>query len=128
MHAFTEEISLPANVKIPDSHIRLLDECYKVFDEIVPNPEASERFREIFTPDGVWKTPFATYSGHDELARSGTLWTGLRERRSMRHWMYKVYANDDKCEDMMLLGRIRIEDLDGTVRDVSLHSSISNLC
>ena len=119
MYAFTDQVSLPTNITIPPSHLHLLDECLKIFDEIVPNPDASEWFREIFTPDGVWKTPFAMYSGHGELAKSGTLWTGLRERRSMTHWMYKVYAHNERGEDMMLLGRIRIENLDGAVRDVS---------
>lgn len=118
MWAFTPETTLPTSVKIPHSHIALLDAFFKVADEITPSPEASERFGEIFTADGVWKTPVATYTGHDELMQSGTLWTALRSRKSMRHWVSKVYASDTEGKDLMLLGRIRVEGLDGAVRDV----------
>lgn len=127
MWSFTEETELPLTPqfpKIPEAHIQLLDDFFVITDAITAKPEASEGFRDIFTVDGVWKTPMATYTGHDELSQSGTLWTALRTMKSMRHWVSKIYLNDAEAKDMMVLGRIRMEDLEGNVHDVNFGARV----
>lgn len=122
-HAFTATTSLPSAPDIPLLRIRLLDEAFRIMDDLVQNSDAASSFTEIFTAEGIWKTPFATYSGHDELVRSGHLWTGLRDRKSMTHRVEKILACTS-AEELMLLGRIRVEELDGKVRDVPFSAHV----
>lgn len=42
----------------------------------------------------------------------------------MRHWVKKVYANDAEGNELMMIGRIRVESLDGDVRDVNFGAHI----
>lgn len=119
MWAFTDETSFPAHIKLPASHINLLDKFFEVVDRLTPEPDAGEEFKDVFTSDGVWKTPFATYTGMAELQKSGHLWTDLRKRKSMRHWVKQIYVNDAEGNELMMIGRIRVEVNDDDVRDVN---------
>lgn len=124
MWAFTDETSYPKHIKIPASHIHVLDNFFIIADRLTPEPDAGEQFKDIFTLDGVWKTPFATYAGVSEIQKSGHLWTDLRKRKSMRHWVKKVYVNDEGGDELMMIGRIRVESLDGDVRDVNFGAQV----
>lgn len=65
MYAFTPTTVYPACVDVPKSHIEVLDKFFRIIDAGVASPSAYEEHRQIFTPDGVWKTPSAKFEGHD---------------------------------------------------------------
>lgn len=112
--AFTATTSLPTFISIPQSHITLLDEFFRAVDVASENPDASQSFRTIFTEDGIWRTPNATFSGVKQLAESGHSWDFFQMVKSMRHFVLRVYVNDEEGRELMLLGTVRSEMNDGT--------------
>lgn len=111
--AFTPITSLPTPSSIPYSHITLLDDFFRTVDMSSKNPDASQSFVSIFTEDGTWKTPSATFSGTKELTESGHTWGFFKMVQSMRHRVLRVYVNDEQGRHLMLLGTVRSEMLDG---------------
>lgn len=118
LHAFTPGTLLPSGTKLSPSYIHLLDNFFSVVDSLPSEPTNSQQFRSIFTADGTWKTPDAAYRGHDQLAQSGTSWEFLRMLKSFQHYVGKIYAVDAEGKDLMVLGNILMETVDGGKHDV----------
>lgn len=124
MHAFVDNTVYPDDpVSIPPSHITLLDDFFRVVDSLKSNPDESERFADIFTPDGIWKTPSAAFKGK-ELLTSGSEWSFFKEIASMRHYVLRVYANDRLGKELMLHGRIEVGMLEGEVVEVDFGARV----
>jgi hypothetical protein len=116
--AFTSDTLLPDNPPLPQSYILVLDKFFTIVDQVTQNPEAAKQLPALFTPDGIWKTPSAAFRGAEEIAQMGYTWTFLAERNSMRHWVTKLFSNPRAPEEVMLLGRLLIDNKDGTEVDV----------
>ncbi|KAF7191543.1 hypothetical protein HII31_07045 [Pseudocercospora fuligena] len=114
MYAVTPDTILPSCMTLSPKFVELLDNFFQAVDDIVNNdPSASERFREIFAPDGVWKTPTMKFSGHDELANSNETWPYFKLLKFFQHRVLKIFTYDNKGTEMMLLGRIVLDRTDG---------------
>lgn len=124
MHAFVEDTVYPDDpASIPSSHIALLDDFFRIVDSLKSNPGESQRFIDIFAPDGVWKTPSAAFRGK-ELLTSGSEWSFFKEIASMRHYVLRVYTNDRVGKEMMLHGRIEVEVPQGDTIEVDFGARV----
>lgn len=124
MWAFDAETSLPKMITFPKSYIYLLDNFFKAVDASAEDPNESRRLQSLFTEDGIWKTPSATFSGVDQIGNSGHNWEFFKIVTNMRHWVLKVYVNDEECKQLMLLGRIRSTINEGSIVDTQFGARV----
>jgi hypothetical protein len=67
---------------------------------------------EIFTADGIWKTPVGTFIGSEEISKSRHQAWEKCEWRQID--VLKVYGHDEQGRELILLGRSTWKNKDGT--------------
>ncbi|KAF2103212.1 hypothetical protein NA57DRAFT_72192 [Rhizodiscina lignyota] len=116
--AYPDTVYAAASPKIPSSHLDVLNEFFRLID--TPTDDSNKNGQEIaalFLPDGVCKTPLATYSGKDELGQSrAKRWARLN---SSKHDVLKLFPHDEEGKEFMMLGMLTEKFKDG--RDEQAH-------
>ncbi|KAL2784648.1 hypothetical protein BJX66DRAFT_343838 [Aspergillus keveii] len=89
---------------------QLIDHFFTLAD--TRSDDAGPRLaQEIFTPNGEFISPQATFVGSAEISESRkNAWTVIKSRQ---HTVSKVYVNDARGTDLIIIGRLRTESVDG---------------
>ncbi|KAF9887167.1 hypothetical protein FE257_010421 [Aspergillus nanangensis] len=96
---------------LPSAEIRdLIDRLFLLTD--TRTEDVGERLaKDVFTTDGRFMLPYGTFEGAAEISQSRKdAWASVKSRR---HVVSKVYLNDAHSTDLILIGSLAMEALDG---------------
>lgn len=104
---------------IATSSIALLDKFFRIVDTSAPQDgeqQGQQLVDEIFTSEGIWKTPLKTFTGSQDLSNS---LLGIWDTRKARiHEVLKVFVHDEQGLEWMMLGRMTVNYTDGRREDL----------
>ncbi|KAL2836395.1 hypothetical protein BJY01DRAFT_251977 [Aspergillus pseudoustus] len=91
--------------------IRLLVDRFFILADTKSNDAGARLAHEVFIPDGQFISPHATFTGSAEIRESRrNAWVTITSRQ---HTVSKVYVNDARGADLIIVGYLKTKSVDG---------------